>query len=527
VLPVQALLLPHLHAPVELQLSATGNAEPVLQSLQLAPPVPQCAASREPVVRQKPPEQQPLPQVVLSHWQVAVAGSAPTHLVPVGHAPPVAPQTHWPVTESHRLAVLTSQAKQPWPGRPQVGKRLLRRQAPLAQQPLLHETASQTQPAIVHSWLLVSHLVPPWQVHAPAVQASPERPHERHCPPPRPHSATLSGCGDGVGDGNGAPGVGRKHWPLSQQPAPQRDAQPSHTPFAVLQISSPTQAVQVACDGVLPQAELPTPAACTQSTPFGWQQPLQVAVSHLHAGDAPEVSHFWPAVQVRLQEPPGLPQLVGEIAKQVPPLSQKLPVQTQLTPLHSWPLAQAGPPLHLQVPLAASHEPDGRPPVVHGAQVLPFLPQLLSSTAVTQLLPLQQPAQPEVPSQTQVPPPPLSQRWPAAHGWPSAPHEQLPPEQVLALVASQAGAQIAPPVTQPTAGVPPGVVHMPASVQQPVAQVCAHCATSVSVLIRSTTVRSRLVMSGDGDGARSFSPTAIAPSAPRSPRLPESRPAKS
>jgi hypothetical protein len=142
------------------------------------------------------------------------------------------------------------------------------------------------------------------------------------------------------------------------------------------------------------------------------------------------------------QAPPTAPQLASDRVLQAPaaqqPLGQEKASQTQVPLTQRWPLAQAAPAPHAQVPevvqpsaAALSQEVQAAPPAPQRA-----------SERETQVAPSQQPLGHDVALQTHLP---AEQRWPAPHAGP-APQEHVPPdEQPSARVASHP-TQAAPPL---------------------------------------------------------------------------------
>jgi hypothetical protein len=109
------------------------------------------------------------------------------------------------------------------------------------------------------------------------------------------------------------------------------------------------------------------------------------------------------------------------VPEQQPP-GQDVPSHTHAPFTHRWPMEQAGPDPHVQVPLLAQVSVVA-PHVLHAP---PALPQVVR-VWVSQTPLLQQPPGHEVALHTHVP---LTHAWPCAHSFP-LPHEQEPPAHPL------------------------------------------------------------------------------------------------
>ena len=168
----QAAWVPHMHEPL-LQRSALLMSQVVQLTVDGEP---QCWKFDVIVSQVEAELQQPSQPLVASHTHVAAA-PVPLHLVPVGQAAPVEPQTQPPL--EHRLALVRSHVLQAAPPvAPQWVVSIVVWHWPLpSQQPVGHEVASQTQVPVAPSQR--------W----PAAQAVPPGPHEQA--PPTQRSAVM------------------------------------------------------------------------------------------------------------------------------------------------------------------------------------------------------------------------------------------------------------------------------------------------------------------------------------------------
>ena len=328
----------------------------------------------------------PQPQPPSVRHVLLVAPHA-VHVPPAGpHAPTVGGETHapaWQQPVGHDVASHTHVPPlQRWPTA--HGGLLPQRQAPLVHRLERASQAVHAAPLVPHWAVLVAvtQVVPLQQpvvhvveqpAHEPLTQVSP--PHEVQAEPPWPHWVLVTGVTHVV--------------PL-QQPVQPDDVSHTHAPPwhrwptaqsapLVPQLQAPLRQRSARCASQVPHAAPFMPpqvvviwlASAMHWPPAVQQPPGQEAAVHTHwplwhtwpvphAADAPQ-RHCPPTHESALlphgthAEPLAPHCEVPGLVMQVVPLQQPAQLDeshTQLTPLHRWPAAHAGPAPQPQVPVA-------------------------------------------------------------------------------------------------------------------------------------------------------------------------------
>ncbi len=229
------------------------------------------------------------------------------------------------------------------------------------QHPLGHEVASHTQ-LPPEQRCPDPQAGPPLHVHRPAVEhPSPLEPHAAHEPPAVPHVPDTCGW----------------HWLFWQQPSghdaalhvqdPPTHACPCGQAFPALQTQVPALVHVSALIPQGPHAPPPAPQAvddgavhvCPEQQPFGHVVWLQSAQEPALQMRPPQSSHMAPPA----------PQPCGSLpGSQLVPLQQPLHdwlSQMHLPPEQRWPVTQAGPIPHVQVPFTGEQPSPLSPHVWH------------------------------------------------------------------------------------------------------------------------------------------------------------------
>jgi hypothetical protein len=304
------------------------------------------------------------------------------------------------------------------------------RQLRPSQQPVGHETASQTQAPPAQRLPSGQASVAP-QAQTPAAEQASARVGSQatQVPPSVPHAAS-------------APGL---HAPFAQQPPGQDWASQTQAPLTHLvpapqaaplpQRQAPVTGLQPsACAGsqathaAPPRPQLPNVGAA-QAPPL--QQPLgHDSASHtqLPATQLVPAPQAAPAPQ---RHPPEAAQLsareTSQVTQAAPPVPHATadPADVQVEP-EQQPLGQLD-------ELQSAHAPPAQLPLAQVWQAAPPVPQAAALLPGRQVLPEQQPLGHEVASQTHAPP---TQRAPSGHAAP-APHTQAPAAEQASAVRSQ------------------------------------------------------------------------------------------
>jgi len=200
----QAGALPHMHIPVDEQLSATTPPSTLHGPAHVMPAGPQLLVDR---VSQVVPEQQPLAHEVASHMHAPL-----TQCWLEEHSTVEPPHVHAPAV--HPSAVMSHEPHARPTGPQNIVDGVLH--IVPEQQPPGHEVASHLHAPPVHSSPIV-HAVPPPQVQAPAMEHASPVPvavQSTHVMPGAPHAVTDS----------------EVHMDPTQQPSGQEVASQVHTP---------------------------------------------------------------------------------------------------------------------------------------------------------------------------------------------------------------------------------------------------------------------------------------------------------